>query len=80
MRNTKPFDLRFSVNSLETAAANSDYVQALQDAMLENFKETKVKLIASYQRYRKYYDKKLAHNLFNFTNTACFSTQNLKHN
>ena len=54
----KPLDLRFSVKSLETATANSNYVSALQDAMLENFKETKGKLIASYQRYRKYYDQK----------------------
>ena len=51
-------DLRFSVKSLETTTANSDYVSALQDAMLEKFKETKGKLIASYQRYRKYYDQK----------------------
>ena len=54
----KPLDLNFLVKSLETATANSDYVSALQDAMLEKFKETKGKLIASYQRYRKYNDQK----------------------
>ena len=53
-----PLDLRFPVKSLETATANSNFVSALQDAMFLQFKETKGKLMASYQSYRKYYKQK----------------------
>ena len=71
-----PLDLQFVVKILDTSTVNSDYVSALQDVMLEKFKETKSRLIASYRRYPKYYDqKKLAQILLNFTNTA-FSTWN----
>ena len=75
----KPLNLRFLVQSFEKATAQSDYVSALLDAMLEKINETRCKLIASYQRYRKNYEKKQAHNLINFTKTACFSIENSQH-
>ena len=55
---TKPLDLRFSIKALEIATANADFVTALQDAMLEKFKETKDNIVSSYHRYRGYYDQK----------------------
>ena len=54
----KPLDLRFARKSMEAVAVNSDYVVALQDAMMTKFEENKLQLIDSYQRYRNYYDKK----------------------
>ena len=38
---TKPLDFRFSTKAIETVTAESDFVTAMQDAMLEKFKETK---------------------------------------
>ena len=55
---TKPLDLRFSTKAMETVTAESDFVTAMQDAMLVNFKETKNNLISAYQKYRGYYDQK----------------------
>ena len=55
---TKPLDLRFSRKTMEALEVNSDYVTALQDAMLQKFSETKTRLIDSYHRYRGYYDQK----------------------
>ena len=54
----KPLDLRFSTKALEAISVESDFVTALQDAMLEKFKETKQNIIDAYQRYRGYYDQK----------------------
>ena len=54
----KPLDLRFSRKGIEACEANSDYVLALQDAMLQKFGENKQRLLDSYQRYRSYYDYK----------------------
>ena len=54
----KPLDLRFSNKALEIATADADFVTALQDAMLEKFRETKDNIVSSYHRYRGYYDQK----------------------
>ena len=54
----KPLDLRFSRKAMEAVEVNSDYVEALQDAMMKKFSENKLRLIDSYQRYRNYYDRK----------------------
>ena len=54
----KSLDLRFARKAMEAVAVNSDYVVALQDAMMTKFEENKLQLIESYQRYRSYYDKK----------------------
>ena len=56
----KPLDLRFSRKGMEACEVNSDYVLALQDALLQKFGENKQKLLDSYQRYRNYYDQKSA--------------------
>ena len=54
----KPLNLRFSTKALEIATADADFVTALQDAMLEKFRETKDNIVSSYHRYRGYYDQK----------------------
>ena len=54
----KPLDLRFNKNSLERAQPTTEYVLALQDAMLQKFSEAKSKLTEMYNRYRAYYDYK----------------------
>ena len=43
---------------MEAVSAESECVTAMQDAMLEKFKETKINLISSYHKYRGYYDQK----------------------
>ena len=53
----KPIDLRFSNKATEAVEVNSDFVTALQDAMLKKFSENKLNLLESYQRYRSYYDQ-----------------------
>ena len=55
---TKPLDLRFKTNRLQSMKINSDYVSDLQRVMLEKFSETKDKLIPAYHKYRTYYDEK----------------------
>ena len=55
---TKPLDLRFKTNRLQSMKINSDYVSDLQRVMLEKFSETKDKLIQAYHKYRTYYDEK----------------------
>ena len=54
----KHLDPRFNTTSLEQIQSNSEYVIALQDAMLKNFTETKEKLTVMYNKYRAYYDSK----------------------
>ena len=54
----KPLDFRFSNSLLERAQPTTDYVLALQDAMLQKFSEAKSKLTDKYNRYRAYYDYK----------------------
>ena len=54
----KPLDLRFNKNSLERAQPTTEYVLALQDAMLQKFSEAKSILTEMYNRYRAYYDYK----------------------
>ena len=54
----KPLDLRFNNSSLEHAQPTTEYVLALQDAMLQKFFEAKSKLTEMYNRYRAYYDYK----------------------
>ena len=54
----KPLDLRFNTSSLERAQPTTEYVLALQDAMLQKFSEAKSKLTEMYNRYRAYYDYK----------------------
>ena len=54
----KPLDLRFGNIAVKKLDPKSDFVIELQDAMQQNFKETKSKLIHSYHQYRNYYDQK----------------------
>ena len=54
----KPLDLRFNKTSLEREQPTTEYVLALQDAMLQKFSEAKSKLTEMYNRYRAYYDYK----------------------
>ena len=54
----KPLDLRFNNSSLERAQPTTEYVLALQDAMLQNLSEAKSKLTEMYNRYRACYDFK----------------------
>ena len=54
----KPVDLRFSRKALESIEPESDYFTALQDAMLQKFRQTKQNLIDAYHKYRGYYDMK----------------------
>ena len=49
----KPIDLRMSTKAIESVEVSSDYVTALQDAMLSKFSENNLKLIDSYRRYRR---------------------------
>ena len=43
---------------MEAKTAKSDFVTAMQNAMLEKFKELKKNLIPLYHKYRGYYDRK----------------------
>ena len=43
---------------MEAVELNSDYVEALEDAMMNKFSENKLGLIDSDHRYRNYYDRK----------------------
>ena len=43
---------------METVTAESDFVTALQDAILVKIEEMKKNLISAYQKYRGYYDRK----------------------
>ena len=54
----KPLDLRFNNSWLERAQPTTEYVLALQDAMLQKFSDAKSKLTEMYNRYRAYYDYK----------------------
>ena len=54
----KPLGLRFNNTALARHQPTSEYVIALQDAMLQQFAETKDKLIVMYNKYRSYYDFK----------------------
>ena len=51
----KPLDLRFDNNSLERAHPTTEYVLALQNAMLQKNFETKTKVTEMYNRYRACY-------------------------
>ena len=55
---TNSLDHRFSTKAMEAVIAESDFVTAMQDAMLEKFKETKKNLFFSYHKYRGYNDQK----------------------
>ena len=54
----KPLDIRFSRKVMDAAAVNSDFVNELQDAMMQKFGENKEKLTTAYLKYKKYYDQK----------------------
>ena len=52
----KPLDLRFNNTLIERFSPNSEYVFALQDAMIKKFTETKFKLTEMFNKYRACYD------------------------
>ena len=54
----KPLDIRFSRKVIDAVAVNSDFVNKLQDAMMQNLGENKKKLTTAYLKYKKYYDQK----------------------
>ena len=54
----KPLDIRFSRKVMDAVAVNSDFVNELQDAMMQKFGENKEKLTTAYLKYKKYYDQK----------------------
>ena len=54
----KPLDIRFSRKVNDAVAVNSDFVNELQDAMMQKFRENKEKLTTAYLKYKKYYDQK----------------------
>ena len=54
----KPLDIRFSRNIMDAVAVNSDFVNELQDDMMQKFGENKEKLTTAYLKYKKYYDQK----------------------
>ena len=58
----KPLDLRFSSHAISRLDTSSDFVTTLQDAISQEFRETKDKLVCMYHRYRTYYDQKAAAN------------------
>ena len=43
---------------MDAVAVNSDFVNELQDAMMQNYAENKEKLTTAYLKYKKYYDQK----------------------
>ena len=43
---------------MDAVAVNSDFVNELQDAMMQKFAENKEKLTTAYLKYKKYYDRK----------------------
>ena len=43
---------------MDAVAVNSDFVNELQDAMMQKFGENKEKLTTAYLKYKKYYDQK----------------------
>ena len=54
----KPLDIRFPIKVIDEVAVNSDFVNELQDAMMQKFGENKEKLTTAYLKYKKYYDRK----------------------
>ena len=54
----KPLDIRFSRKVMDAVAVNSDFVNELQDAMMQKFGENKEKLMTAYLKYKNYYDQK----------------------
>ena len=53
----KPLDIRFSRKVMDAVAVNSDFVNELQDAMMQKYGENKEKLTTAYLKYKKYYDQ-----------------------
>ena len=43
---------------MDAVAVNSDFVNELQDAMMQKFEQNKEKLTTAYLKYKKYYDQK----------------------
>ena len=48
----KPLDIRFSRKVMDTVAVNADFVNELQDAMMQKFGENKEKLTTAYLKYK----------------------------
>ena len=53
----KPIDLRFSKH-VNSSQPSSDFVNDFQDNLVQQFCETKSRILNSYHRYRNYYDRK----------------------
>ena len=53
----KPIDLRFSKH-VNSSQPSSDFVNDLQDTLVQQFCEPKSRILNSYHRYRNYYDRK----------------------
>ena len=54
----KPLDIRFYSNCIQKSAFNYDFVESLRDEMLKKFQNKKESLAKSFNRYRRYYDRK----------------------
>ena len=54
----KPLDLRFTNKKLNNMPTEIDYVNELQNALLESYAVTKERLTTMYNKYRWYYDQK----------------------
>ena len=52
-----PIDLRFNNKTLPNINSKYDYISEVQSKTLSIFGETKENLIASFNKYRDYYDK-----------------------
>ena len=52
--------IRFSRKVMDAVALNSDFVNELQEAMMQKFGENKEKLTTAYLKNKKYYQKALA--------------------
>ena len=48
----------FSRKVMDAVAVNTDFVEELQDAMLQKFAENKEKLTTAYLKFKKHYEQK----------------------
>ena len=54
----KPLDTRFLINCIQNSAFNYDFLASLRDEVLNKFRTTKESVAKSFNRYRRYYDRK----------------------
>ena len=66
----KPVKIRFYSNCFRKSAFNYDFVESLRDEMLKKFQSTEESLAKSFNRYWRYYDRKVRANPIT-ANTYC---------